>query len=241
MIDILDLGHELRMHIWQTAANNPRSLQRAIGPSEVGTPCVRRIGYKLVGTPATNQADTWLATIGTAVHAWLAETFNTDRFLVEHRVQVTEGLAGSIDLFDKQTKTVIDWKVVGDTSLKRYKANGPGEQYRTQAHLYGVGLTNAGYEVEQVAIAFLPRGGSLRAMHLWSEPFNPQIAWEAINRLQLARASIESAGADALGLLPATESHCHFCPFFLPGSTEVRTGCPGADPSPTRPNKGEAA
>lgn len=241
MIDVLDLAHELRTHIWSTAANNPRARQRAIGPSEVGTPCVRRIGYKLAGTPATNQPDTWLATIGTAVHAWLAETFTSDRYLVEHRVEVREGLAGSVDLYDKQTKSVIDWKVVGDSSLKRYKANGPGEQYRTQAHLYGVGLSNAGYEVERVAIAFLPRGGTLRAMHLWSEPFNPDIAWKAIARLELAQTSINAAGIEALPLLPTTDSFCHFCPYFLPGSTDLRTGCPGADPSPTQPNKGEAA
>lgn len=236
MIDTLELAHEIRGAIDHASANAPRSLQKVIGPSEVGSPCIRRIGYRLLEVEAVNKPDTWLATIGTAVHAWLAESYmaanaehHPARYLVEHRVEVAEGLGGSVDLFDVERSLVLDWKIVGDTSLKRYKANGPGEQYRTQVHLYGLGFKRKGYDVKNVGIAFLPRGGSLRGMHIWSEPFDESIAQAGIDRLNLAREVVTAAGTAAIPLLPATDSHCHFCPFYLPASTELLVGCPGAD------------
>ena len=236
MIDALDLSNEIQRNIVNAAANAPRSLQKVIGPSEVGSPCIRRIGYRLLDTEPVNNPDTWLATIGTAVHSWLADAYMAEnanhhpaRYLVEHRVEVAEGLGGSVDLYDVQRKLVLDWKVVGDSSLKRYKANGPGEQYRTQVHLYGMGFINKGYEVDQVGIAFLPRGGSLRGLHIWSEPYDASIAQAGLDRLNLAREVVNTAGRAAIPLLPATESYCHFCPFHLPASTELLVGCPGAD------------
>lgn len=241
MIDIQELSHELRTKISDSAANNPRSKQKNIGPSEVGTPCIRRIGYRLLEVEPVNQPDGWLATIGTAVHSWLADAYLEEnakhhpaRYLVEHRVEVAEGLAGSVDLFDIERKMVIDWKVVGDSSLKRYRSQGPGDQYRTQVQLYGLGFKNKGYDVEHVAIAFLPRGGSLRGLHIWTEPFNEEVARAGLERLSLAKEVTAVAGRQALPLLPAKDAHCHFCPFYLPASTDLSTGCPG--PSPTQPN-----
>ena len=49
-------------------AHHPRSLQKRIGPSEVGTPCDRRIGYKLLGHTENERGDAWKPTVGTAVH-----------------------------------------------------------------------------------------------------------------------------------------------------------------------------
>ena len=236
MIDALELSHEIQRNIGNAAANAPRSLQKTVGPSEVGSPCIRRIGYKLLDVEPVNKPDTWLATIGTAVHSWMASTYEAEnsrlaepRYLVEQRVEVAPGLGGSVDLYDIERGLVLDWKVVGDSSLKRYKSAGPGEQYRTQVHLYGLGFKNAGYDVKHVGIAFLPRGGSLRGMHIWSEPFDESIAQDGINRLNLAREVVGAGGTAAIPLLPATESYCHFCPFHLPASTELLVGCPGAD------------
>jgi len=239
MIDLGDLEYEIRTTINGASANAPRSKQKSIGPSEVGGLCDRKIGYRLLGIETTNAPDTWLATIGTAVHAWLADQYtnlNTDdRFLIEHPVAVTDDLKGSVDLVDLQRKLVIDWKVVGDSSLKKYKKDGVGDQYRTQAHLYAYGLLRAGYDIRDVAIVFLPRGGSLRNMYIWSEPFDVSIAQRGIEKLRVARYVVDNTGVDALSLLNATESHCHFCPFYLPGSTDVSVGCPGGD-LPTQPN-----
>lgn len=58
-------------------ANHPRSLQRAIGPSEVGIECDRRLAYKLLGHPERDGGDGWLPTVGTGVHSWLEERSTT--------------------------------------------------------------------------------------------------------------------------------------------------------------------
>ena len=48
---------------------NPRATQANIGPSEIGDPCDRRIGYRLAQIPACNKDfDPWTAVMGTAVH-----------------------------------------------------------------------------------------------------------------------------------------------------------------------------
>lgn len=234
MIDINALGDEIRFNIENVGKNSPRSQQRAIGPSEVGAPCIRRMGYRLLEAEPTNEPDTWLAQIGTWVHAGIAKVYedinaslDEPRFLIEQRVQITKDLAGSVDLYDKKLKMVLDWKVVGDTSLKKYKKDGPSNQYRTQAHLYGMGLFNEGYDVETVAIVFLPRGGNLRQMHIWSEAFDPHIGIEGIERLREARKVIEVAGTGALETMPTDASLCHYCPYFLPASTQLAVGCPG--------------
>lgn len=241
MIDLQELSYDIRSKISDSAANAPRSKQKHIGPSEVGTPCIRRIGYRLLEVEPVNNPDNWLTTIGTAVHTWLADAYLEEnakhhpaRYLVEHRVEVADGLAGSVDLYDVERKLVMDWKVVGDNSLRKYRSQGPGDQYRTQVHLYGLGFKNKGYDVEHVAICFLPRGGSLRGLHIWSEPFNEEVARAALDRLSLAKEVTTVAGRQALPLLPATDAHCNYCPFFLPASTDLSTGCPG--PSPTQPN-----
>src|SRR5262249_28272716 len=56
------------------AANAPRSLQAAPGPSELGTPCTRRLAYKTADWDPKPNSDTdpWASVQGTAVHAWMA-------------------------------------------------------------------------------------------------------------------------------------------------------------------------
>lgn len=72
---------ELVAMIEARAARHPRSLQTAIGPSEIGSPCDRKLGHKLAGTPA--KTDTaWWQVVGTAIHAhleqWFADTDPAD-------------------------------------------------------------------------------------------------------------------------------------------------------------------
>ena len=237
------LAREIMTDINFGASNAGRSLQKAIGPSEVGTPCMRKLAYRMNEVESVNSGDKWLATIGTAVHSWLADTYTAknkalgrERYLLEARVEVTGELGGSVDVYDKDLEMVLDWKVVGETSLKKYKKSGPGEQYRSQVHLYAKGFSNAGYKVQHVAIAFLPRGGSLRGLHLWSESYDVTVADAALTRLEAVRSVVNTVGLDAMRLLPGVEAFCNFCDFYLPASTEFRVGCPGADvqPNPTQ-------
>ena len=230
----------------RAAAHAPRSLQAAVGPSELGTPCLRRLGYKAIDHDPKPNADTdpWASVIGTATHAWMADTYRAEnakldplaplRYLIEHRVHLPGGISGSCDLFDRDTGDVIDWKITGLPRLKEYRKNGPGQQYRAQAHLYGLGMQLAGERVERVADVFLPRGGRIDQLHVWSEPYNPQIAIDALKRYEEIRAfhiTLDPQNnPENWALLPTADAYCAYCPFFLPGSADLGKGCPGHTP-----------
>ena len=113
---------------------HPRSQQVEIGPSEIGTPCVRRLGHLLAGTPKQPAPVPWRPTVGTAVHAWIANAFeafderlpdSSPRYLMEQRVTVGtiagRPFGGSADLYDAAEFRVIDWKIVGPSALKKYR------------------------------------------------------------------------------------------------------------------------
>ena len=58
---------------------------------------------------------------------------------------------GSIDLYDRKSASTVDWKIVGTATLKGVKAHGSSQTYMIQTPLYGIGLCNAGEEVERSA------------------------------------------------------------------------------------------
>lgn len=153
------------------------------------------------------------------------------RFLLEHKVNVgeifDEAITGSCDVYDSWTFTVIDWKIVGGQQLLKYKENGPGEQYRAQAHLYGRGWQRQGRRVDTVAVMFLPRDRELDKAHFWHEPYDEQVALDALTRVEGITKLIRSAGPAALPLLPTANVFCQFCPHFLPASTDIPSACPG--------------
>ena len=123
------LREDLVSMIRSRDAATPRHLQVELGPSDVSHPCMRRMAYGIMAAPGGNPSfDPLPAIIGTAVHSWLDtaaqhanEALGRERWLTETRVQVAPGLAGSCDLFDLDTGTVIDWKVVGTPRLQKYR------------------------------------------------------------------------------------------------------------------------
>lgn len=181
----------------------PRSQQRALGPSEIGHPCMRKLAYGLMEVDRCNPSfDPLPAIIGTATHKWLetaASHANTvlgcQRWHTEIRVNPAPWLSGSCDLYDADTATVVDYKVPGASRMKLYSKN-PGDLYRTQVHLYGKGFINAGMPVETVAIMFIPRGGTLASAVLWSEPYDQTIADAALNRRNQVAALLHDFDVD---------------------------------------------
>lgn len=194
--------------IFDAIANQPRSQQTLIGPSEIGTDCIRCLARKLAGMerykPRSVQDLPWLPFLGTSMHEMLERFFQeanvngeTPRWLVENRLTVgaigPNVITGSCDLFDTLTGTVIDHKLVGATKLASVNRKGPGDTYRIQAHLYGLGWVNAGYDVNEVAVKFYPRNNiSLSAGIFWSEPYNEQVALDALARANEIYASVTS-------------------------------------------------
>lgn len=245
------LAENVAALITTAAAQAPRSLQRRIGPSEVGEPCDRKLTYKILEWPsAAADGDPIASVLGTAFHAWMEDAFGTrqavtadgrPRYRIEERVTVRDGLTGSSDLYDRATGTVYDWKLVGVSSLDNYRRKGPGDQYRVQAHLYGLGQENAGEKPERVAIVFVGRYHELR-VHVWTEPYDRQVAIDALARLDRIRHHIADSEA-ALSdfghawwsqISTSDTAKCRFCPWLNPGSTDLTAGCPGT----SRPTAG---
>lgn len=233
------LASSIATVIQYRSSNSLRSRQKALGISEVGEPCVRKLAYKLLDTPkVAAESDPWPSIQGTAIHAWLAEAFeryNTkgaERFLIEFKVKVTDEIQGTCDLFDIADKMIIDHKCMGAASMKARKAGGMTATQRVQVNLYAYGAKLLGYEVEKVALACYPLGGRLDGLHTIIEDYNEELALSAIERLDDIKLAITSL--DLLNnpfnwnSVPSEPSYsCIYCPFYLPGSTDLSVGCPG--------------
>lgn len=243
------LATELFQMISDEITNQPRSQQKRIGPSELGVPCDRRIAYRLSGIDAINdRGPAWKPYVGTAVHEQMANmmaraevkriTANPDagtRWHVEEKLTVGEiggtSITGSCDLFDAANGAVWDWKFTTRNQIREnYRPQGPGQQYRVQAHLYGRGWERAAYEVRTVGVIFLTRDGELTDRHVWWEPYDRQIALDALDRANKIANALDALGpAFTLDTLPTADAHCRFCPWYRAGSSELVTGCPGQE------------
>ena len=235
--DASALADRIKSVVNNRSSNAPRSQQKRIGLSEIGEVCIRKTSYKLLDWEKTNPStDPWASISGTAIHSWLASAFEElpDQYLVEHPVKVTDELGGTADLFDITNKMVIDHKCVGATAMKSRKKDGMTHQQRVQCNLYALGFENEGYEVEKVALAFYPLGGRLDGLHTIVEPYNRQLALDAIQRLEDTQVLLWQLDPEGnpqnWDLIPKTPTRaCSYCPWFLPFSTDGSKGCSGEE------------
>lgn len=239
-------AREMRGFVEQHANGSARSLQKALGPSEVGHQCHRQVAGKLAQLPTINHvSDPWPSIVGTSLHAWLAdcltaanERLGRVRFLAEHRVTPTgfEGHPGTGDGYDADTESVIDHKALGDTSMGKLKQHGAPRHYFVQTLLYARGFRALGLPVRRVVLLAWPRTRStLDAMYVWEHELTAEdddfldsvIAPELEYRKQWAVALL--TGAAQLNDVPMdTTDECHFCGFYRPASArDGLPGCPG--------------
>lgn len=234
---------ELRQVITSHASRSARTLQKALGPSELGEECHRAVVGKMAGIGRTNHvSDPWPSIVGTAVHAWLEEAFSAEnvrqgltRWLTETRVTpLPLPNSGTGDLYDGAERAVVDWKNLGKTTLDKLRRHGPPRKYRVQLKLYGLGFFHLGLPVERIVIAALPRTEStLDGMYVWEEPWaldDPELAQtfkETGLRTRLAEQVV--AGHLDWMTVPAVPSDdgCYFCPYYRPEATDGGSGCPG--------------
>ena len=229
------LGEKLLGIISDSQRYSPRSQQAALGPSELGSECVRKLAFKLLDHEKFNQSEGWAAQVGTSIHSHIAEIFNKfpDEYEVEQRVKIP-GMArgGSIDLFIKSTSTVCDWKTAGASSLARYKKDGPSHQQIVQMNLYCYGKKLAGADVKNYALIFLPTSGFLSSAFVYVMDYDEQIALAALPRQtdlysMLTQLDLEE-NPQLWDLVPMTPtSLCGFCDWFVPGSKNTAKGCSG--------------
>lgn len=252
-----DLAKELATRIKETfyaysnrKTSDNRSAQTTLGPSEIGTPCDRRLAMALLGIPPVNPGgDGWAAFVGTCTHVGMAEIYTfadagTGRYAVELPVflGVPTVPRGTTDLLDRRDGTVVDWKVMGAYSLKKFKNEGPSETYRTQAHVYGLGAERSGEKIRNVAVVGLPRAGSsLDEMYVWTEKYDRKFAEAALARVERIANDVQ-AKRDNTGALAADTpadimylarqfpvgDDCRYCAFHLKGDKEMNRGCPGS-------------
>lgn len=229
---------DLKELIFDGSAGEDRSQQKALGPSEVGDPCLRKLAFGMMHEPKINPyGDPLPSVVGTGAHAQLeayARAANArlgrTRWIPETRVTIRDGLAGTCDLYDMDTKTVVDHKFPGTSRLNHYRSHGPSDVYRRQAHLYGRGYRNMGLPVERVAICFWPRGGQIRHAFLWSEPYSDAVVDEVLGRLDAVTALIWDLQIGETPAnyehIPATPGGCFLCPYHAKNPTSP-TECDG--------------
>lgn len=208
---------DLQAVIEHAITNRPRSLQKTIGPSSLGSDCDRCLITELAGLKAAEDGAPWLPTLGVALGEWLEAVVikhlmatGSDRYIPEGRVSVgTVGgveITGATDVFDTHTGTVIDYKLVGTTTLRKMTKRlpgggptGPSTTYRRQVQIYGRGWERAGYDVQSVAVWALPRNGfRIGDGFVHQEPYDRAIAEAAIARADMFAQAITAYGAETV-------------------------------------------
>jgi hypothetical protein len=202
---------ELRQVLIDYEAQRPRSMQKALGPSELGTPCQQQIARKLAGAPCRPVTDPlWAPMQGTAIHTLMEDVlrfWNTqlgrERWHVEDELVAAGALegvdghpgypavAGHGDAYDTDLDRVVDWKYVGTTALNKLRdakrlgkptREQVSQEYRVQAHLYGAGHAAKGRPVKEVSLVLLARSWQFDDSEEWVEPYDQRIADWAIDR-----------------------------------------------------------
>jgi hypothetical protein len=234
----LKLENLIKRHI----ARHERSLQREMGASEIGTPCDRRLALKAMGAPEVNlnQSADWRPTVGAAVHTWLHAAVDAENKRIKSEALMPElalpvgtlapgiELPGHTDLYDADWPGIVDWKILGVTSMreiaariKRGEADPLGPEYRTQIHMYGRGVKmKLKLPVEHVGCYMLPNNGTLNDGVFWTEPFDLDFANHQLNRARRIYAEVSNPdGLDAyIRNLPTEFHYCGHCPFFAPNA-----------------------
>lgn len=201
-------GSDITRIIEDSIRNAPRSLQKRIGPSEIGSDCEHCLAARLAGWPQTVPSVAWLPFIGTCVHEHYEQFFREwadtqpalhtgcPVALTEQTVTVgtLDGtpITGSTDLYlpdqlgHATTGMTVDWKIVGKTTLNQVKHDRqPSRRYIVQAMLYAKGWNEAGYPTSHVCVYFQPRNAiSLREGYIWTAPYEPGIAQKALDHAQ---------------------------------------------------------
>jgi hypothetical protein len=241
---------ELRQVLIDYDASRPRSMQVALGPSELGTPCQQQIARKLAGAPRRPvTAPTWAPWQGTAVHAEMEKVvafwnnqLGRERWLAEDDLVVDDEIRGHGDAYDLDDGMVVDWKYVGNTALNKLRTakrlgkeprQQVSQEYRIQAHLYGYGHEKKGRDVRYVRLVLLARSWQYDDSDEWTEAYKPELAVWAIDRYYAVQDLMKSLDVehnrDAVALVPASPSSdaCKWCPFHRPGQPSSWAGCAG--------------
>jgi hypothetical protein len=226
--------------VTEHASRAPRSVQRHLGPSELGLACDRQVVAKMAGQGGHNHVrDPWASVMGTAGHAYMEEVLKAQppgRWMPEHRVTDPDLPAnpGTGDAYDGKYAAVVDWKFLGKTTLDKLRRDGPSQKYRVQLRIYGAGFHALGLPVERVVLVAWPRTEStMDKMYVHEEPWsidNPDLAWvhDVTDTRELIAKAVAAGKLDIMRV-PATpdDSECVWCGLYRADANETGRGCPG--------------
>ena len=234
---------ELLQAIVAYERDRPRSKQKAIGPSQAGAACARRLAYQMADTPALNiGGDPLPSIVGVAMHRemqdvmeWENARLGRQKWLIESKV--LEPIAGTCDLFDTERGLVVDWKFPGPTMFKHYreakrKGEPPSPEYDSQIDLYGLGMENLGYRVNHVGIMFIPRAGRMPDSFMYYREYDHNHAVQVAQRNSNIRKLVDAFDIEhhpeRAEYIPRSPSDsCRYCPWFNPIADETGSGCCG--------------
>lgn len=183
----------------------PRSQQTAIGVSQLGS-CRRQVWLKLKATPETNPTLRLPAIMGTAIHSAIEAVIGSTGALIEERVEI-EGLPpATIDYFDPATGEVVDWKTVTLKNIPYFVT----QQKRWQVQTYGYLLEQAGHTVNTVTLVGIPRDGTENDIVVHSEPYDEDVALQALAWLADVEAREEAPNPER----DAASFCSKYCPFY---------------------------
>lgn len=218
-------------------ANAARSRQIALGCSEVGDPCDRKVSYRMAALAGPNTGmDPWPAIVGTSIHAWMEsavnsfqEAHNLSTWSTELEVAPNPLVKGHTDLY--RDGLVLDYKFPGRTNLSKLRSEGIPPNYLTQIQLYGLGHEQAGRRVERVGLVALGREGWLKDMLVLTVPYDKGHAEDALRRIYKLGDYLLSHELDDPQTWANIESSpsrlCSWCPMYRPGKAVDSHGCPG--------------
>jgi hypothetical protein len=172
-------------------AARPRSLQSAVGWSEVGG-CRAQIGYKLSGAWPSDETDSWGAQRGTAIHEYLQGILAAPGVRMEVDTEY-RGIPGHADIVDAVSCTDIKTSKLANSKLWAADHKLLFEK-RVQVHGYGAGLVDTGDLPEDATMRLLviPVDGTFSDWWAYEEPFDRALADHGADRLEEVRRRMEA-------------------------------------------------
>lgn len=245
-------GRTMKQLVKDRSARADRSMQRHLGPSELGEICDRQVIGKMAATAKTNNvSDPWASVMGTAGHAYVEEMYKWDnqrrvaegmpaRWIPEMKVVPDPGEdphPGTADLYDADWKALVDHKFLGDTSRNKLIAKGPKRVYYVQLLLYRRGYQNLGLPVDRIVLLAWPRTkSSLDELYVWEHTPTPedevlvdQVIKQTRQRQEVAKL-VQAGQLSIMDVKPTpSDDSCMFCPLYRPQAAyDPNTyGCPG--------------
>lgn len=234
--DLLEVMH------WINNAS-PRTQQVTLGCSEAGDECTRKIAYRMIGAKKIHTPDPLKANMGTAFHHWLDQGMQAYQeelitsqqdWITETEVWPAKFLKGHVDLYNRRTHLVLDWKTTSADILKEWVKLGMiPPKYLIQVMLYGKGMINAGYQVDRVGIIGINRSGTFNDIVVLTQEYDEAVVQAALRRVWELGKHLRSVDIEAnphlFADIPAAPSRlCGWCPMYRGGSKPAdATGCPG--------------